>query len=309
MANKGKCPLCGTDATIRERPLGLDGKAIDCALCTKFEISDNALAGLRSRPGDEDLLPYLICHIRQAKQPVFTIASHTWREFAQSHKGTRFSQKTAKLLDLLAARSDFKPGSRIQVKSKLDWPLVDAGSEVELDYLLNYLLDEKYVDKRFDPLFQLTPKAWERFEKAGTGQGIPGKCFVAMSFDESLKEAYEDGIFLAVKNDCKMEPVRIDLVPHNDNIVDKIISEIRSCQFMVADFTGQRGGIYFEAGFAKGLGRPVIWTCRKDDFENIHFDIAQFSHIIWKDPADLRMRLADRIKATIPGAAEGMSGI
>jgi nucleoside 2-deoxyribosyltransferase len=123
-----------------------------------------------------------------------------------------------------------------------------------------------------------------------------------MWFHETLKEAWEAGIYPAVKHDCKMEPVRIDLVPHNDNIVDKIIAEIRTCQFMVADFTGHRGGVYFEAGFAKGLGREVIWTCREDDFKNIHFDIAQFSHIVWKDPADLRTRLADRIKATILGA-------
>ena len=96
-----------------------------------------------------------------------------------------------------------------------------------------------------------------------------------------------------------MDPVRVDLVPHNDNIIDKIIAEIRTCQFMVADFTGQKAGVYFEAGFAKGLGRRVIWTCREDDFENVHFDIAQFSHIIWKDPRDLRTRLAARIRATI----------
>ncbi len=35
-------------------------------------------------------------------------------------------------------------------------------------------------------------------------------------------------------------------------------------RFMIADFTGHRGGVYFEAGFAHGLGIPVIWTCRED---------------------------------------------
>jgi len=99
-----------------------------------------------------------------------------------------------------------------------------------------------------------------------------------------------------------MKAVRIDLEPHNDNIVDRIIAEIRTCQFMVADFTGQKAGVYFEAGFAKGLGREVIWTCKEDDFKNVHFDIAQFSHIIWKNSAELRSRLAYKIKATIPGA-------
>src|SRR6478672_5340023 len=59
---------------------------------------------------------------------------------------------------------------------------------------------------------------------------------------------------------CKFTIVRPDRVEHNDNVNDRIISEIRSCQFMVADFTLHRNGVYFEAGLASGLGRPVICT-------------------------------------------------
>jgi len=33
---------------------------------------------------------------------------------------------------------------------------------------------------------------------------------------------------------------------------------------MICDLTGYRGGVYFEAGFAYGLGLEVIYTCRKD---------------------------------------------
>ncbi|MBI2998711.1 MAG: hypothetical protein HYY46_09730 [Deltaproteobacteria bacterium] len=304
MPDKEKCPLCNSDATVRERPMGIDGKAVECVLCTTFEITENALSGLRSKPGDKELIPYLICHIRQAKKqsPLFNVASHTWRQFAQSHKNTPFSQKTARLLDLLATRSDFQPGGRIQLDSKLDWPLIDAGSEVEFAYLVDFLLEADYVNQKFRPLFQLTPKTWERFEEAATGQGTPGKCFIAMSFDESLNEAYDQGLYLALKNDCKMEPVRIDRVHHNEKICDKIVAEIRACQFIVADVTLQRAGVYFEAGFAMGLGRPVIWTCREDDLDNVHFDTRQYNHIVWKEPGGLRTQLADRIKATIPGA-------
>ena len=89
------------------------------------------------------------------------------------------------------------------------------------------------------------------------------------------------------------------MIPHNENIIFKIIAEIRSSQFLVADFTGQNRGVYLEAGFAMGLGRPVIWTCRKDDFGKTHFDIKQFNHILWEAPEDLREKLADRIKAII----------
>jgi hypothetical protein len=49
-----------------------------------------------------------------------------------------------------------------------------------------------------------------------------------------------------------------------------------------------------------GLGRPVIWTCREDDRKKVQFDTRQYNHIFWKDPNDLRIKLADRIRATIP---------
>jgi nucleoside 2-deoxyribosyltransferase len=70
----------------------------------------------------------------------------------------------------------------------------------------------------------------------------------------------------------------------------------------VADFTGHRGGVYYEAGFALGLGRPVIWTCHKDHLTQAHFDTRQYNHIEWSDSRELRERLRNRILATIPGA-------
>ena len=60
-----------------------------------------------------------------------------------------------------------------------------------------------------------------------------------------------------------------------------------------------RQGVYFEAGCAMGLARPVIWLCRDDDFANVHFDTRQYNHIVWTTPEHLRRSLNDRIQATI----------
>jgi nucleoside 2-deoxyribosyltransferase len=72
-------------------------------------------------------------------------------------------------------------------------------------------------------------------------------------------------------------------------------------QIVIVDFTGFRSGVFFEAGFAKGIGREVIWTCREDYFDQLsqHFDTRQYQHIKWTDPQDLRDQLRDRIRATI----------
>ena len=128
------------------------------------------------------------------------------------------------------------------------------------------------------------------------------RAFVAMWFDDSMNDAWDVGIGPAIK-DAGYEPVRIDRIEHANKIDDEIIAEIRRSGFVVADFThgdgGARGGVYYEAGFAHGLGLPVIFTCREDVLEKVHFDTRQYNHIVWQEPEELRHRLATRIAAVI----------
>ncbi|MBI1821764.1 MAG: hypothetical protein HY036_02910 [Nitrospirae bacterium] len=119
-----------------------------------------------------------------------------------------------------------------------------------------------------------------------------------MSFNPDLDNAYKNGIGKAITS-IGYKPLRVDLQEHNEKICDLIISEIRKSRFMVADFTGQKGGVYFEAGFALGLGIPVIWTCKKTDEAKLHFDTRQYNHILWNDETDLYEGLLQRIGATI----------
>ena len=128
------------------------------------------------------------------------------------------------------------------------------------------------------------------------------QAFVAMWFDDSMQATYEKGIAPAIR-DAGYKPLRIDQKEHLKKIDDAIIAEIRRSRFLVADFTqgddGARGGVYYEAGFAHGLNIPVIFTCRADVIDDVHFDTRQYNHITWKSPDELREKLARRISATI----------
>ena len=149
--------------------------------------------------------------------------------------------------------------------------------------------------------FQITlsPEGWKRVQPLPRLGGIPGRCFVAKWFDASMNDVFELGISRAVV-DCGLPaPIRIDRKEHNNQITDEIMAEIRDAEFVIADFSGNRGGVYYEAGFARGLGRPVIHCCRDTDFDDRHFDTKLINHIKWSDAADLRHKLANRIKATI----------
>jgi hypothetical protein len=213
-------------------------------------------------------------------------------------------QKQDKMLRYVAKRSS--PGSWAEVDSEFDYPLIDARSGDEFTFLAEDLERDGYLDRQCDrnrtTALKLTVKGWKLIEPLAGGRGIPGHCFVAMPFNSSLNEAYELGVKPAIEKDCGFRAIRIDLVEHNEKICDKIIAEIRRAQFMVADCTYQRLNVYFEAGFALGLGRTVIWMCREDEFDKLKdsFDTRQYNHVKWSSPEDLRKQLANRILATIP---------
>lgn len=126
--------------------------------------------------------------------------------------------------------------------------------------------------------------------------------FVAMWFAQEMTSAYDNAIAPAVE-EMGYVPVRIDKSEHNNKIDDEIIMEIRRAKFVIAEFScgsdGARGGVYYEAGFAAGLAKPVIYVVREADLERVHFDTRQFNHVVWKDEADLRQRLRNRIGASI----------
>ena len=67
----------------------------------------------------------------------------------------------------------------------------------------------------------------------------------------------------------------------------------------VADYTEQVNGVYFEAGFALGLGFLVIPTCRENQIGKLHFDIRHPNTLPWKTPEDLSANLSKRILAVV----------
>jgi hypothetical protein len=151
---------------------------------------------------------------------------------------------------------------------------------------------------------QVTPRGWARFEEITHGASArENPVFVAMWFGGEKEKSQMDDLFLkgispAIAQ-AGYKATRVDFAEHNDWIMDKVLGDIRLAPFVVADFTGNRNGVYFEAGFARGLGIPVIHTCRRDNLKDAHFDTQQLNHILWKDPGDVRQRLYNRIRGTI----------
>jgi len=152
----------------------------------------------------------------------------------------------------------------------------------------------------FAPTTFFTVNGWKHLEalKAlkAKNKELP-QAFVAMWFDEKMKPAREriKGSIIA----CGYNPVLIDEKEHNKQIVPEILYEIQRSRFVVADLSGHRNGVYYEAGYAHGLGKDVILTCKKNYFKKRHFDVAQISTIVWEDEDDLYNKLSRRIEVTV----------
>jgi nucleoside 2-deoxyribosyltransferase len=63
---------------------------------------------------------------------------------------------------------------------------------------------------------------------------------------------------------------RLDDDPKAGIIDDRLRVEIRTSRFLIADLTHENRGAYWEAGFAEGDGKPVIYTCRKGHISEVH---------------------------------------
>ena len=176
----------------------------------------------------------------------------------------------------------------------------------ELDFLFEHLKNSGYVDTQISG--DLTMFAFgvtmDGLENANEANRVlkSAQAFAAMWFDPSVGRLYDEGIKPAIEQ-AGYDPYIINRDAAVNKIDDAIMAAIRESKFVVADFThgddGVRGSVYFEAGFAYGLGIPVIHTCREDQLKGLHFDTRQYNHIDWAEPKDVIERLRDAILARV----------
>jgi hypothetical protein len=272
-----------------------------CPVCGQWKgMSDVVIPELNATENAR-LVPYLAAHIRRENArgvKTVELTTDNWRGFAEEHARTPIMHRLDLLLRWFERRS--KHAGDYVTFSRDIYPLIDAENDKEVMFLAETLVTQQLLERRQNRIndLRITGKGWEYLQPLTSG-GVPGTCFVAMSFDPSLDPAFDDGIYPALDKDCGYHADRVDRNPHNEKIDDRIMAGIRAAQFVVADFTGHRQSVYYEAGFAQGLGRTVIRTCRDTDFDHLHFDTRQFVHLKWSTPAQLREMLANHVSATI----------
>lgn len=320
MSEPIKCPVWGTYATkLSEVDYGAQVEMYSARAGGRFTLSSLAVQQrVQSLPSPEKaklsawvyeqnrlggkaaISEFILNEIRSSQQP--TVPGRINRLLLFLHNQSVFIGQSINLeAPIRLYENSLHPNSDQTERHELAQAASSCLHAGELHYLIDALEVEKLVERGSAGL-QITPRGYARIDNLTTEQVEFHQAFVAMWFNPATDEPYTLGIAPAVI-ETGYKPLRIDKKEHNNKIDDEIIAEIRRSRFLIADFTSERdkprGGVYFEAGFAKGLNIPVIWTCRSDLIDQVHFDTRQFAHITWNDPADLQQQLRNRILATI----------
>jgi hypothetical protein len=288
------CPLCDGTPEYSRYEIDHDTFAVECSRCGRFRITDEALIALR--PEQKAALS-AFCRRAKNGNSFVTIQSNNIEFLLASLPKYTPPEKLDNLLQLMA---DLTPriGENSHFDLDRDYPLLVAEGRDEINFFTDVLLSRGLLDGDLGGL-HVTMPSWERLEQIRQSGHSSTRCFVAMWFDESMREIYDNAIEPAI-SDAGYEALRIDRHEHINRIDDEIIGQIKRSRFMVADFTGQRYGVYFEAGLMLGLGRSVIWMCRKEELSaggGLHFDVRQFNFIAYATITEARKRLFDRILA------------
>jgi nucleoside 2-deoxyribosyltransferase len=282
------CPLCLNESAKPKANESNDIWKVECPVCGTYRISDDATGEL-SRNGPYPDLSGVVRLWSETDRPVI-ITTQNLQDLKSSAPAP--NDVPAKLRYLLrhVARKSQHPGDGVELGRETDYPVCFAANDYELTYLagcateLHYVSDEGTT--RGSICLTLTPTGWEEVQRLPTLESADA--FVAMSFAKDsplLKQAWEDAIKPALEEDAGYKAVRLDQEHYLGDIVFEIIARIKESRFVVADVTQHRNGVYFEGGYAMGMGLPVIWMCYEGDKKDMHFDTSHLNHIVWSDPA------------------------
>ena len=325
-----RCPVCEMPAAVIQREALIGRTHLECVRCGNFVITDHAIMALSQPPALESRQVGAISYYlrRNAGMTIFekdvptlrtclvpTVPekmAHLLVAFGRKYPvpGENFMNPVYALhnlshrLKLPSENYDWinAPGGDSGLKEAQLLGAAGLADSVEFEWLVDECLLKQrlLIEGAASGYVQIGPQGWIEITRLAEANPESKVGFVAMSFQLEFVQLYDEGIAPGISA-AGYEPRRVDRTEHNNHIDDEMIALIKRSRFLVADFTLNRGGIYFEAGFAMGLGLPVIWAVREDRRDEVHFDTRQFNHIRWTQDKlpDLAAALRNRIEATI----------
>jgi hypothetical protein len=323
-----ECPICGNNVPSPKESVNFAG--YDCSRCGRWsvQVESSSLAERLIRLVGEWEPRALrqrsrLSHLLRRQQPQLPSSSR-WIELTLSDiervaaTDEPLPSPSEHLDRLILLVGDNQPSAgqsaALKAPSISAWigaTITHPASEAGLSWLLEQPTIDELVQKRGqqseDLLLRLTMRGWLRYDELKRHHVASRKVLMAMEFgDEELNKVFSTCFVPAVRRTGFHLRRAIDDQPAG-LIDDQLRVALRTSRFVIADLTRRNNGAYWEAGFAEGLGRPVIYTCKESAWKSgsSHFDTNRLTTVVWH-PNDLDtagVRLAATIRATLPEEA------
>lgn len=142
--------------------------------------------------------------------------------------------------------------------------------------------------------FKISADGWKRLSEISQKDSNQG--FIAIDFSMmDIAVIIQNAVHI-----CGYQDKIMNQHEHNKQIMPELLFQIRQSKFLIADLSNNNAGVYYEAGYAEGLGKEVIVCCKKKPEIDIHFDLKQKNTIFYtNEKNNLLFQLVRRIEATI----------
>jgi hypothetical protein len=315
------CPVCReTFCTKQDMSLSIySGNKYDCARCGKFVLCGTVANGFSDSFMTLRRRTVLSHRLRRMQRPDGTPVPIYEGELGTFNLDDPLPSPKQQANNLIRwiGNNQSSPATALEILEQevsawIGAPITSNFRDEGLSWLLEQPQIQTLVkehDAINDPIrrLRLTFDGWQRWEALNREEIESFTAFMAMQFDSEMDRVVKDCFKPAVARTGFELRVPTDGQPAG-LIDDRLRVALLTSRFVIADLTHDNNGAYWEAGFAEGLGRPVIYTCCKNkwDVKKSHFDTSHLKTIIW-DPRNLQdaaARLAATIRATLPAEAK-----
>lgn len=278
--------------------MSFDGRYIDCTFCGLFKLS---------RSADYSYFK------NEDRVSINVRATLSW--LVRSHNAENTFIITTSVVESIDSGAIRRPSREMQVLNLVRWigdrieqsgstisafpvnlsAIIGAISPAIAQSMVEECIESGLVRKTVKNInpgsrfvyHDLSSKGWQTYELSRKGSSPGNYGFLALKFNDIDLDRFVNEV---------VKPATLELgygiFDMRDlsqaGLIDNLMrSKIRDSAFVVADLTHDNLGAYWEAGFAEGVGKPVIYLCNRSRFQQFktHFDVNHYTTLLW-DEAD-----------------------
>ncbi len=161
----------------------------------------------------------------------------------------------------------------------------------ELVYIIDKLGNEQFLIRE-GMNFKLTEKGWNE-AAASTGGKKLKACSILIQGGNELHGEWQEKLLPKI-GQFGYQPTLLTHTqsPENEQYDLGLIAESK---LIIADVTGQAPGVYFAAGYALGIGTPVIWTVNSSDADKLTVQLQEIRPIVWDTAEELAVLIQQKL--------------